>query len=161
MKTIHLLTLMLIGGALYIYVSQNHSADTVEVNDAPPSTSIALPLSEAAKGARVYFVEPMDGSTVTSPVKIVFGLDVMTVAPAGMDEPFSGHHHLLINMDELPDMTQPLPATDSLIHFGKGQTETLIDLPTGTHELQLVLGNYLHIPHSEPVVSEKITITVE
>ena len=64
-------------------------------------------------------------------------------------------------MDELPDMSQPLPATDSLIHFGGGQTETELDLAAGEHTLQLVLGNYLHIPHEQPVVSEKITITVE
>ena len=85
----------------------------------------------------------------------------MQVSPAGIDEPYSGNHHILVNMDELQDMSQPLPATDSLIHFGGGQTDTELELPTGDHTLQLVLGNYLHIPHAQPVVSEKITITVE
>ena len=85
----------------------------------------------------------------------------MQVAPAGVEQDAAGHHHLLIDMADLPSMTMPLPASDQLIHFGKGQTETTIDLAKGEHTLQLVLGNHLHIPHDPPVISSKITITVE
>jgi hypothetical protein len=63
-------------------------------------------------------------------------------------------------MDELPPMDAPLPATDQLIHFGAGQTETTLDLEPGDYTFQLVLGNHLHIPHDPPVVSRKISVTV-
>ena len=118
-------------------------------------------MSKAPANAEVYFVMPSDGDTVQSPFTVVFGLRNMGVAPAGVDKEGTGHHHLLIDTDLPSDMSQPLPATDSVKHFGGGQTETEISLEPGTHTLQLLLGNYAHVPHSEPVVSEKITITVE
>ena len=85
----------------------------------------------------------------------------MKVVKAGDSTEFSGHHHLLINLDELPPMDQVLPATEQIIHFGGGQTETMLELEPGEYTLQLLLGNHLHIPHAEPVISKKITITVE
>ena len=85
----------------------------------------------------------------------------MGVAPAGADLKNTGHHHLLIDVNELPDMAKPLPATTEVKHFGGGQTETLLTLTPGTHTLQLLLGNHVHIPHDPPVLSKKITITVK
>lgn len=119
------------------------------------------PLSTSPEGARVYFIQPQDGETVPREFKVVFGLSGMGVAPAGTERANTGHHHLLIDVDELPDMSNPLPATDNIRHFGGGQTETMLSLPPGQHTLQLLLGNYAHIPHQKPVISEKITITVE
>ena len=58
-------------------------------------------------------------------------------------------------------MKKPLPANDNVIHFGKGQTETTLKLAPGKHTLQLLLGNHLHIPHSPPVLSDRITVTVK
>jgi hypothetical protein len=84
----------------------------------------------------------------------------MGVAPAGVTSDHTGHHHLLIDTD-LPDLDLPVPADDQHIHFGMGQTETIIDLAPGQHTLQLLLGDFAHRPHSPPVISEKITITVE
>ena len=75
--------------------------------------------------------------------------------------PNTGHHHLLIDVDELPNMTLPIPADENHVHFGGGQTETILSLAPGGHTLQLLLGNYLHIPHDPPVVSKKIRITVQ
>ncbi|WP_203300409.1 DUF4399 domain-containing protein [Marinobacter sediminum] len=118
-------------------------------------------MSAAPANAEVYFVTPSDGDTVQSPVKVVFGLRNMGVAPAGTDKEGTGHHHLLIDTDMPSDLSKPLPATDQVKHFGGGQTETEIMLPPGEHTLQLLLGNYAHVPHSDPVMSEKITITVE
>ncbi|WP_286220126.1 DUF4399 domain-containing protein [Marinobacter apostichopi] len=118
-------------------------------------------MSKAPANAEVYFVQPSDGDTVQSPVKVVFGLRNMGVAPAGMDKEGTGHHHLLIDTEVPSDLSKPLPATDQVKHFGGGQTETEIMLPPGEHTLQLLLGNYAHVPHSDPVMSEKITITVE
>ncbi len=122
----------------------------------------SMPQSPAPDNASVYFIQPQDGQEIDgSDVKVVFGLDGMDVAPAGTDAADSGHHHLLINLDQLPDMTMPLPATDQIRHFGKGQTETTVQLPPGRHRLQLLLGNYAHIPHNPPVLSEVIEITVK
>lgn len=111
-------------------------------------------------GAEVYFQAPADGATVTSPVTVRFGLRGMGVAPAGVDRPNTGHHHLLIDVEDAPSFDMPLPASDSVRHFGGGQTEVEIELPPGEHTLQLVLGDMLHTPHMPPVVSETITITV-
>ena len=96
-----------------------------------------------------------------SPVRVRFGLIGMGVAPAGVDLPDTGHHHLIIDLDELPSLDLPLPATDNVKHFGKGQTEAKIELSPGKHTLQLVLGDKIHLPHSPAVISKKITITVE
>jgi len=112
-------------------------------------------------GAEVYFISPKDGATVKSPVTIQFGLKGMGVAPAGVKFEATGHHHLLIDTDIPADQNVPLPTSDAVRHFGKGQTETTVELPPGKHTLQLVLGDQNHTPHNPPVVSKKITITVE
>ena len=109
--------------------------------------------------AKVYFLAPENGATIKGPVKIVMGLSGMGVAPAGVDAPDTGHHHILIDADAL-NMDMPVPVDDKHRHFGKGQTEVSLDLQPGKHTLQLVLGDKNHIPHSPPVMSEKITITV-
>lgn len=118
-------------------------------------------ISVSPESAKVYFITPENGQAVAQTFKVQFGLNGMGVAPAGTNREKTGHHHLLIDTDTLPDMHQPLPATDKIKHFGGGQTETEISLPPGTHTLQLLLGNYVHIPHDKPVLSEKITITVK
>ena len=111
-------------------------------------------------GASVYIVAPANGDVVSSPVKVVFGLSGMGVAPAGMDKVNTGHHHLLVDTP-LPDLATPIPSTDSYRHFGGGQTEAVIELAPGRHTLQLLFADYTHTAHVPPVVSEQITITVE
>ena len=120
-----------------------------------------LPKKPSAEGASVYFVAPENGATVTSPFIVKFGLKGMGIAPAGVDFANTGHHHLLIDVAEVPNFDAALPATDNIRHFGAGQTEAELTLPSGQHTLQLVFADYLHIPHDKPVVSEKITITVK
>lgn len=115
----------------------------------------------AAAEPNLYFIEPRDGATVGNPVSVKFGLSGMGVAPAGIEIANTGHHHLLIDVDELPPLDQPIPADDRHRHFGGGQTETTVELEPGEHTLQLLLGNHLHIPGDPPVASEVITITVE
>lgn len=117
-------------------------------------------VSEAPADAQVYFIEPVDGATVATSFNVKFGLKGMGVAPAGVEKKNTGHHHLLINVDNV-DLGKPLPASDQYRHFGGGQTETEISLEPGTYTLQLILGNHLHIPHNPAVVSEKITVTVK
>ena len=114
----------------------------------------------APENARVYIISPADGETVSNPVTVKFGLEGMGVAPAGVKVPNTGHHHLLVD-SELPPLDKPIPSDKHHIHFGKGQTQTTLTLLPGKHTLQLLLGDANHIPHSPPVVSEKITITVK
>ncbi|WP_049723460.1 DUF4399 domain-containing protein [Gilvimarinus polysaccharolyticus] len=109
----------------------------------------------------VYIIAPADGASVSNPVTVKFGLSGMGVAPAGVERDNTGHHHLLIDVKEMPDLTQPIAADQNHIHFGGGQTETTLELAPGEHTLQLLLGDYLHRPHSSPVMSDKITITVK
>jgi uncharacterized protein DUF4399 len=127
----------------------------------PVMASADSMVSESPENADVYFIQPTDGATVDGTFKVVFGLQNMGVAPAGVDRDGTGHHHLLINTDAPSDMSKPLPSTDQVRHFGGGQTETEITLPPGKHTLQLLLGNYAHVPHSKPVISKRITVMVE
>lgn len=113
------------------------------------------------KERRVFFTTPSNGEILTNPIKIGFGATGVDIVPAGVDMPMSGHHHLLINVNKLPNLKSPIPADKNHVHFGAGQTETEINLPKGKHTLQLLLGNHLHIPHTEPLISEKIEITVK
>jgi len=123
-----------------------------------PDASIANLTTTAAK---VYFIEPEDGQTVKKKFRVKFGLSSFGVAPAGTHHENTGHHHLLIDTDDLPDLTMALPATDKIKHFGGGQTEAMLELPPGKHTLQLLLGNYAHVAHKKPVISKKITIIVK
>lgn len=116
-------------------------------------------ISSSPKGAEVYIISPTDGDSVGSQITVRFGLRGMGVSPAGIDKAKTGHHHLMIDAKKLPALDKPMGK--EVMHFGGGQTEKTIELSKGTHTLQLILGNHLHIPHNPPVVSEKITITVK
>ena len=130
-----------------------------EATVAKPATSMPA-RTESPVEATVYFVSPADGDTVSNPVSIVFGIEGMTVAPAGQDIPHSGHHHLLIDTG-IPNLGMPIPKDENHIHFGGGITSTEITLPPGEHTLQMLLGDHLHIPHDPPLMSDVITINVE
>ena len=116
--------------------------------------------TKAPDGAKVYFIAPADGAEISGLVTVKFGLSGMGVAPAGVEKEKTGHHHLLINQ-KLEDYENPIPADDQHRHFGGGQTEVTLDLPKGTHTLQLVVGDHNHIPHNPAVESKTITITVK
>ncbi|MGR3617569.1 MAG: DUF4399 domain-containing protein [Paracoccaceae bacterium] len=134
------------------------------------SVAFAMPVSaretEAADGAHVYFVALEDGATVNSPVTIQFGLQGMGVAPAGAEYDFTGHHHLLIDtaafgLDNLGRFDEGIPSDEHHKHFGGGQTQVTVELPKGTHTLQLLLGDLYHVPHNTPLYSDQITVTVD
>lgn len=133
--------------------AQSHNHDHGEApDDRTPSPA----------GASVYIISPEDGATVTNPVTIRFGATGIGIAPAGVDVPNTGHHHLLINVDATQlDLNMALPADDQHRHFGGGQTEATLELPAGTHSLMLLMGDQFHVPHSPALMSEAITITVE
>jgi Domain of unknown function (DUF4399) len=123
---------------------------------------LALAETPAPPGAAVYFISPKDGDTVTSPFKVQFGLSGMGVAPAGVDKPKTGHHHLIIDTSLSPqELKEPIASDAKHMHFGGGQTETMLTLPPGKHTLQLVLGDWSHIPFDPPLVSPVITVTVK
>lgn len=161
MKSAHKLLFALIPACLLAFASAGqaqhaHGLPEGHVKQASP------------KGAKVYIVNLKDGKSYKKNVKVIFGLSGMGIVPAGITAsgqplPDTGHHHLLVNVDKLPDMNAPLPADkpQNILHFGKGQTETMLELPPGKHTLQLLFADYAHVPHNPPVMSEKITITVE
>lgn len=116
--------------------------------------------SSAAEHASLYFLSPVDGTMVDNPVTVFFGLSgPYVIAPAGVVKEFTGHHHLLIDT-ELPDLALPIPNDENHRHFGGGQTEVVLELSPGEHQLQLLLGDFAHIPHKPPVISKPIKITV-
>ena len=107
-----------------------------------------------------YVIHPKNGDVVSSPFKVIFGLKNFGVVPAGINLEFAGHHHLFVNSPGI-DYSKPIPADKNHLHFGKGQTETILDLEPGEYELQLVLGNYLHIPFNPSIESKTISIKVK
>ena len=108
---------------------------------------------------KVYFINLKDGDELKSPFLIQFGLSGKGIAPAGTDVDNTGHHHLLINVDEI-NYSMPIPSSKQHLHFGLGQTETILSLPPGRHKLQLILGDKYHVPHDPPLVSEIIEVKV-
>lgn len=131
------------------------------VGSATTALAGPLPLTPAPVGAKVYLISPENGATVSSPFIVRFGLTGMGIAPAGVVKENTGHHHLLIDVAELPPADQPVPNDETHRHFGGGQTEVSLTLTPGTHTLQLLLADASHIPHDPPIVSDKITITVK
>ena len=121
---------------------------------------IALEYSKGAPAAEVYFIAPKNDDIVSGEVVVKFGLQNFGVSPAGLNVNGTGHHHLIIDAD-LPNLSQPIQADKNHVHFGKGQTEVKLELEPGTHTLQLLLGDYRHIPHRPPIYSNKITILVK
>ena len=123
---------------------------------------ITIAVGETARppSAFVYIISPKDGDTVTSPFRVQFGLSGMGVAPAGVDMPNTGHHHLLIDVNESLDPNEPIPQDKKHLHFGAGQTEAIVNLPPRTHTLQLMLGDDNHVPHNPPVMSKPIKAIV-
>ena len=109
--------------------------------------------------ARVYFVGLQDGNVLSTKPTIRFGLANMGVAPAGIEKPNTGHHHLIVDAP-LPDLNEPIPNDFNHLHFGAGQTEATITLPPGRHTLQLLLGDENHVPHNPPVMSKRIQVVV-
>ena len=109
---------------------------------------------------KVFIIQPKNGEMVDKNFEVVFGIEGMSLAPAGTYENNTGHHHLIID-DELPALSLPIPASENYVHFGKGQDRTELTLEPGRHSLQLLLGDGNHIPHQPPVASKKIEVIVK
>lgn len=147
-----------------VHVSFNFVLSLAAVQAGAASAgAVAEPAPESAahpSSAQLYFIWPHDGTVIHGgKFWLRMGLRNMGVAPKGTAIPNTGHHHVLINTG-LPPMTEPIPNDRNHLHFGAGETEARIELPPGTHTLQLLLGDMNHFPHKPPVVSKKITVTV-
>lgn len=133
---------------------------------APPVAATSAPAAgssarkSAPADARVYFVGLRDGAEVPAKVTILFGVEKMGVAPAGIDNPNTGHHHLLIDT-KLPALDRPIPSDFNHLHFGAGQTEATVTLSPGKHTLQLLFADHDHVPHNPPIMSTPITVIVK
>lgn len=144
-----LLALFPVFGAVFT-VAFAASAQTPMANDVTPSPA----------GASLEIISPADGAKLSSPLTVKFGLAGMGVAPAGIAKENTGHHHLIVDAP-LPNTDYAIPSNDKHRHFGGGQTQVTLELEPGEHTLQLLLGDYRHIPHDKPITSKKITITVK
>ncbi|HEY8587749.1 MAG TPA: DUF4399 domain-containing protein [Rhodanobacter sp.] len=120
-----------------------------------------LPVTQAPANAKVYIISPQDGATVASEFVVRFGLEGMGVAPAGVAREHTGHHHLLIDVEDMPPAGLPIPSDANHLHFGGGQTQTTLKLAPGTHTLQLELGDQNHVPFKPALVSKRITVHVK
>ena len=167
MRNRNSLLVLIAAGVFGVACSQQDAGEPAEpaVDGAASEPKVAespvsMPRTQSPADARVFFITPADGDTVSSPFRIDFGLEGMSVVKAGDDSPKSGHHHLLIDT-ALPDLGLPIPADEQHVHFGDGSTSTEVTLPAGKHTLRLLLGDHLHIPHDPPVMSDTITVTVE
>ena len=124
-------------------------------------TNPVLVRAKSSPGAKVFIMDLKDNQLVTSPLTVKFGSEGVEIAKAGEVKDNSGHFHLLIDVDTLPAMDQPIPNNEHMLHFGQGQTEATITLSPGPHTLQLLLAGGNHVPNDPPVMSEKIHIIVE
>jgi hypothetical protein len=161
MRDRHRLTIMATLAAVAIAVPAFAQAPaSAPPAKSPPAADSGFKRTPAPANAYVYIGYPNDGQTVrSSHIKVWFGTRNFGVAPAGTNKANTGHHHLLIDT-ALPPLDEPIPNDKNHLHFGLGQTETFIDLPPGTHTLQLLMGDADHVPHDPPVMSKKITIHV-
>ena len=116
--------------------------------------------SVSRESPTVYFISLQDKDKIPDVFKVQFGLQGMGIAPAGINYPGTGHHHLLIDYTGMPDLNSPLAASNNVKHYGKGQTETVLTLNPGIHTLQLIMGDHKHVPLNPLVISEKITVEV-
>jgi hypothetical protein len=123
-------------------------------------STMTLAQTPAPQDAEVYIIHPQEGQTIKGPFTVRFGLRGMGVTRAGDTTAHVGHHHLLVDAEGELSRTDPIPTDRRHLHFGGGQTETLLDLPPGKHSLQLVLGDAEHKLFNPPVISKKITVTV-
>ena len=142
-----------------IHVIVKDTAPATETAQTTPAAPTNGERHKSPPGALVYIVSPENGAYVPNTFIVRFGLEKMGVAPAGVDKPNTGHHHLIIDA-ALPALDKPIPNDENHMHFGAGQTETTLTLPTGKHTLQLLLGDGEHVPHDPPVYSKQVTVFV-
>ena len=122
---------------------------------------MAMAATPAPEGAKVSIISPADGATVDKTFTVKFGVEGIKLAPAGDQTPNTGHHHLLIDVDQPIAAGHVIPADANHVHFGKAQTEAEVTLAPGKHTLQLELADKNHMTFEPVIVSKKITVNVK
>jgi len=128
------------------------------VADTPELVPHPWVVPPASRSPQSYFTNLRDGEVREAPLVVRFGLSMRGIVPAGKTAGRAGHHHLLVNQPLPLDFTKPLPFTEQYIHFGKGQMETVLNLPPGKYELRMLLADQGHIPFF--VYSKPLTLTI-
>ena len=157
MSLIRLRTIGLTAAAVILVVAGAAAQETGKTNQ--PAAATNPPRTASSPDAYVYIGWPQDGVSVGTKFKVWFGTRNFGVAPAGVQKANTGHHHLLIDVP-VPPLDQPIPNDRNHLHFGLGQTETVVELPPGKHTLQLLMGDADHVPHDPPLMSRRITVYV-
>lgn len=158
--------LMVLAGLMLAMALTPRTALAHENTSAKPAADVVAPAPEAKAvpmpQPSAFFVDLKDGDTVTSPIKVKFGVTGLEIAPAGTEKPNTGHFHLLIDTELTEEEKKfAIPTDDQHIHYGKGQTEAEMTLSPGKHTLQIVMGDGGHMLHNPPIMSDKITVTVK
>lgn len=139
--------------------SHDGHAHTPAPTGTPGAQATLAPIAEVPEGAKVSFGEPADGATVSSPVKVVMQVEGMTVKPAGTQEANTGHHHLIIDGEGIPT-GEVVPASKTVIHYGKGQTETELKLEPGKHTITMQFADFAHRSYGAKM-STTVSVTVK
>ncbi len=138
------------------------AAGAAPVAKAAPAADPGLTVPE---GASVSLLEPNDTAVYVvgdgkekANIHVRFGLSGMEARPAGEIVPGTGHHHLIINA-EGTEFGQPVPKTETSIHYGQGQTEADIELTPGEYTLTAQFANGAHLSYGEKMrASVKIRV---
>jgi hypothetical protein len=123
----------------------------------------AKPAAKATK-IRVFFVEPKNNATVSSPLHMKFGSEGIEISPVPPGEltktrPGVAHYHVGIDQKCLPAGKTIVKGTPSWVHFGDGKSEFDTQLTPGKHTLALQLGDDLH--NTLPGACSVITVNVK
>ena len=124
----------------------------------PPAPTVA-PAQTVAPAPGVRFGNLVDGQKVVSPFVVKMTAQELVVEPAaaGIREGH-GHFHILVDAPAVK-APAPIPFDPQHLHFGKGQTETTLDLPEGEHTLTLQFAKGDHVPY-DPPIAQTIHVTV-
>jgi hypothetical protein len=145
-------------------VSSSSAINTESVISSISSFDRTRPFPVAEKLA--YFVNIKDGDKINSPFRVAFVVSGMGVAPVAAGKiDGTGHHHILIDLPMPADIKAPIPfdkpneyLNQHYKHFGKGETETVLNLPPGKHTLRLLFADHSHVPYY--ISSKEISIEV-
>ena len=137
----------------------DHDHDHGHDHDAADNDMMNEDALYVPEGARVFFANLEDGQTVTSPFMVQFGIEGMEVNPAGEIVKGTGHHHILIG-EGFTEAGVIVPADETHIHFGGGQTETELTLEPGSYMITMQFANGIHQSYGEQM-SATVNIVVE
>jgi hypothetical protein len=136
---------------------------------AAPAAAPADASHEGHTMAKVYFVEPTNGATLSSKgglVKFRFGSDNYQIAAVPQGEitaadvrPNMGHFHLGVDQDCLPPNQEIPRGQPNWIHFGDGKNEIDMQVTPGQHKFSVQVGDDLH--RTVEGLCETITVNVE